>query len=288
MKVVTKLDPLSYSSANLLQNCTKKYFLHKIKKVDKDSDSEEDFDAFNIGKAFHKVLEDFKHERGPLKNKLTDVCKLFKVEHEQTKIHAMLLRYFDLHEKSGMKLVAAEFEIVTKTFIGYVDAILKDADGLWYICDLKTAARISDSLVARLKSDLQLNLYAGFMNHIAKQYSLNLALFAGCLYRVTTKSALRPSDKLDYDGDVRRHYASVESYEVEIPREMLNPSEAEDKHSKLYSTALSLASGKVKPLENYSYCDSYFRPCEYWSQCHGKTYTECKSDLVLKSSNEYN
>lgn len=282
-----KLDPLSYSSATLLQNCSKKYYLYKIKKVPKDPDSEEDNGAFNIGKAFHKVLEVCRHKRQPIKDFLDETCIEYDVVKDKPRIHAMLLKYFDLHEKSKLEVVSVEFPIVTDSFIGYIDALLKAEDGRWYICDLKTTSRLDESLKSKLKNDLQLNLYSSFKDAIATQFNLDKDKFTGCLYRATTKSALRYSEKNSYEEEVARFYKSVESYEIEVPVHLLNPKEAIDKHRHLYFMAMGLNEGTVEPFANYNYCTSYFRPCEYWSHCHGKPYSECQDELKIKSSENY-
>ena len=37
--------------------------------------------------------------------------------------------------------------------------------------------------------------------------------------------------------------------------------------------------------QNMSYCENYFKPCEWWSRCHaGATFTEGAKNLTLTDS----
>ena len=57
-KTITGLSPSSFSEYSA---CNRKWFLRKVARVPIDPDASEDYSAFNIGKAFHKALEDTGH-----------------------------------------------------------------------------------------------------------------------------------------------------------------------------------------------------------------------------------
>lgn len=280
---------LSYSSATLLSNCSQKYHYKKVAEVAKDTDVDEDYTAFNIGKAFHHVLEHTNHVypgNEELQKMVVESCEMYFVPDDVAKIHAMLLKYWKLHNASGLKAVVCEIELANKIFLGYVDVIMKDEEGNWYIVDLKTAARFSELTASRLHNDTQLNLYSYFVKEIAKQYKLDASKFKGTLYRVTTKSKLKQKKSESYDEFVMRVYENIESYSIHVDNSILKPEVAYKKHEELHKLSMKLRANKAKPMKNYSYCDSFFRPCEYWSQCHGATYTECSSAINVTSTND--
>lgn len=276
--------PLSYSSATLLKNCPQKYYYYKVAQVAKDSDYEQNEEAFNVGKAFHYVMEMNGHTENDLDSWLDKACRSFGVEDKKGMLNAMLLRYLQVHKKSGLSVVECEFELKTDDFIGYIDAIMKDDNGLWWIVDLKTASRYSPITQARLTKDVQLNLYSYFAPKIAEYYELDPKKFAGARYRVTTKSDLTKKVTESYADHVRRTAKNVKSYDIVIPIELMNPEEFMQEHEDLKFKADMMRKGLEEPTKNRSYCDSFFRPCEYWSQCHGKTYSESQELLEIIAS----
>lgn len=275
---------LSYSSATLLKNCSQKYFWYKVAGVAKDPDSEDNYDAFNVGKAFHFVMEMNGHTEKDLEKYLDEAVRAFEVEEYRPMIHAMLLRYLQVHQKSGLEVVHCEFELVTDIFVGYIDVIMKDALGGWYIVDLKTASRYSPITAAKLHNDVQLNLYSSFKEDIAKYFNLDPAKFKGARYRVTTKSKLTQKVDESYNAFVKRTAKNVKSYDIVIPAERLKAKEFFNEHKKLHTMSMKLRSGKLKPTKNFSYCDSFFKPCEYFSQCHGCTFTESLDMVKMLTS----
>jgi len=280
---------LSYSSSTLLKNCEQKYFWYKVAGVAKDEDSAQDNTAFNVGKCFHFVMEENGHTEDRLTELLTEGCKAFEVEHKRAMIHAMLLRYLSVHKKSGLKAIKCELAMSNAEFIGYIDIILADDDGFWWIADLKTAARLSEVTLAKLHNDTQLNLYTAFYEEIAGVLELDVDKFMGCRYRATTKSLLKQKATETYIDFVLRMTKGIKSYDVIVPLGKMAPEDTYKDHMRLYQKSLDFRSGELKPTKNYSYCDSYFRPCEYFSQCHGCTYTESKNDveyLISESGNK--
>jgi len=287
MKEVTE-KTLSYSSMSLLQNCEKRYAHYKVYDTPIDSDAQDSTEAFNLGKAFHAVLESTNHE--PVDN-LTPLVEEKVKEHEVVaaetpKVEAMCRKYYRLNELSGLKCIACEIEVRTNNFLGYVDAIMEDVMGNWWIVDLKTAARVSPMLLSRLKHDTQLNLYGSHFELIAEKLNIPAKRFKGMRYRVTTKSKLIMKTTEGYNGFVKRVMNGIESYDIAIPKNEKIMTEARKRHNQLHERSLQLFAGE-EPKCNYTYCDSYFRPCPYWSQCHGDTYTNCEKGLKMLTAKDY-
>lgn len=276
---------LSYSSATLLKNCSMKYYHHKVAGTEKDPDAEENYDAFNVGKAFHYVLEENGHTERDLIPLLEAACKTFEVEDKQGMIHAMLLRYLQVHQRSELKAIKCELSMSNEIFIGFIDVILKDVDGGWWIADLKTAKFFTDVKKAMLARDPQLNLYAAFADDIAAALNLDPKKFMGCRYRVTTKSDLKRKLDESYGDHVKRTAKNVKSYDVVIPAAALIAKETYAEHKKLHAKSMRLRKGTLKPERNRSHCDAFFKPCEYFSQCYGCSYTEMKDKLLVVGSN---
>ena len=274
---------LSYSSASLLQSCSQKYYFHKIAGVAKDTDTLEDEKAFNVGKVFHFVMEKTHHSRtDDIGELLKHACKEFDVENEMPMLHGMILKYLETHKLSGLKCAKTEFEMSNDNFIGYIDAILWDENtGEWWVCDLKTAASFSEITAAQLHDDTQLNLYSYFAEDMARQFSYDPTKFRGCRYRVTTKSKLKQKEKENYAQFVGRCYEAVKSYDVIVPIETMCPPKAMARHLRLFAESLKLRDGTAQPLQNFGACGTYFKPCQFWSQCHGSTFTECKARVKI-------
>ena len=102
---------------------------------------------------------------------------------------------------------------------------------------------------------------------------LDIKDFAGCRYRVTTK----PRNKVKPDDTYSTYNtrATLESFDVEIPLLSMAPGEILTQHEKLQQAASNMHdSPDLLPMCNRQSCFNYFRPCEYWSQCHGKLFTD--------------
>jgi hypothetical protein len=276
---------LSYSSGTLLKNCSMKYYHYKVAGVAKDPDSEDNSDAFNIGKAFHWVLEENNHTEDNLVDLLEKAVKNFNVEDSMGMLHAMLLRYLKLHKKSGLVVKKCELGLQNDIFEGYIDAIMTEEDGTWWVVDLKTARIAAETTFARLKTDTQLNLYCSFADDIALLLGLDRGKFGGARYRVTTKSVLKKKANESYFDHVMRTAKNIKSYDIIIPVSEMNPEQAYKDHELLHSRSMDLRHDVLKPEKNLSYCDSFFKPCEYWSRCHGDTFTNCKGALQMITEN---
>lgn len=275
---------ISYSSATLYQGCKRKFWLKK-KKVEIDFDASADTTALRVGKCFHQILEDCNHERERMKSHI--IKQAWEDNEIESDTHkgltlAMAQKYLDLHERQGLKVIGCEMEIGDENVIGYIDAIMADKDGRWFIVDLKTAGRLGNSLLSRLERDVQLNLYSYYADQVAKQYSLDMAKFAGTRYRVTTKATIKCGAKESLLAFSKRCKERIESYDICIPATSLIPEETWEGVMRVREEAeevLELPEEKVP--QNRGYCEQYFKPCEWWSRCYGKPFTTAALDLKL-------
>lgn len=269
---------LSHSSATTLIGCEQRYWHYKVNQTPKDIDFDDNGQQFAIGKSFHYILETtkYRHPKESLLNfnDLLDYC-----EHNEgldpdhrLLVVAMVLKFLRVFKPTGLQLVACEFEIPSKTVIGFVDSIVKKENGDWYILDLKTAKNIYGNLKASLPKNRQLNLYAYFYKDFAKKFDLDLKKFKGCYYWVTTKvTRKRRPDEKDSEY-ILRVAEAIKSIPFKVNAKEMNPKECMNNHERLYKRSLELREGAT-PCKNFENCFSYFTPCPYWSNCHGDTFT---------------
>lgn len=257
---------LSHSSGNLILGCQQKYVYYKVDKFDKDSDYEES-NALTIGKLFHECLEQTTHElKGFTPSDLRKVFENYDLDFDEhgPLLYAMLATYKDLHEKSGLEVFSMESQISDKDTLGYVDIEMRDSlKGLWVV-DVKTAANISYTLYQKLETDRQLNLY------LAKKMTDE---HVGTKYRVISKPKLKRKEKESFAAYFKRLYKSCKGREYTIHRENMIPEATYETHKDLHRIARSLHKGK-KPIRNYNFCEAFFKPCEYWSRCHSRNFTD--------------
>jgi hypothetical protein len=279
---------ISYSSSGLFQGCQRKFYHKKINHTDIDPDCEEDTTALRVGKAFHEVLESCMHVKEDCthamvqealnNNDITDLTQAGLVI-------GMVRKYFDLHKKQGLKTIGVELEIGDDNVIGYVDAVMVDPAGGWYIVDLKTAGRLNNSLLSRLKKDPQLNIYSFYKDQLARALSLDPDKFSGTRYRVTTKATIKKNRKESTNEFIERVYNRVESYDIFIPKSELIPENIYAHFINLKGQMERLAEVPEEKIpQNFGNCEMYFKPCEYWSRCYGKTFTSAAEDLQLFDS----
>lgn len=272
---------LSYSSTQKVMTCERQYFLEKVEKAPRDTDCEEDSLAFRWGKMFHSTLENCKHSRQQFTMKiLQDAAREQSLDQKDVfAVYAAVLSYFELHERSKLNMVACEVEIGGADIIGYVDVILADAQGNWWIVDLKTSAQIMPAMFPRLANDPQLNLYAVYKDDIAKLLGLNPDRFAGVRYRVVgkTRAVMKPTDTIESYA----HRNMPKCYDIEVlARDMVIDS-VKQVYADMLERVKKIRSGEVKPLPNYSKCFEWNRACIFWSRCYGKTYTECANSCAV-------
>lgn len=274
MKTATDEITLSHSSANLLRGCEQKYVYYKVDKVAKDIDFDDNQEHFVVGKAVHQILEEMLHtwNEKEFYEWLDKVVAGYEISHQKHLIAALSFKLFMLNKKSGLGCVHAEFKIQTKHVLGYVDIIMADSEGNWWIVDIKTTARESSLTNNKLHNDYQLNLYAAHYKLIAKDLGLDAAKFMGCRYRVVTKTKARPKVNETVLQYIKRTKDVIHAFDVIIPKEDMDPDRILKQHRELWRRASKLHEGS-KPKCDYAQCSSYFRPCEYWSRCHGELYT---------------
>lgn len=289
---------LSHSSANLMRGCEQRFFHHKGL-TPKDSDYVEDMSSLILGKVVHYVLEMGGHQRIKTKDVYKHImfyCAEHKVKYSELDVPlivAMVLKYFKFIEKnfSDYELVVAEKEIKTPTFLGYIDAIFKNSKtGEWFICDLKTArlmAASREKYKATLANDYQLNLYSYYAKDVGSHWNLDPEKFKGAWYRVVSKPRLkrrnegreRPEEDTDY---IKRLYKKVECLNYFVPLDLLNPDEFKTNHDELHKRGFDILNKKVEPKKNFKNCMDFFRPCPWWSKCHGDNYSNLKDNTQVK------
>lgn len=268
----TGLSPSSFAD---YQACGRKYYYRKVAKLPVDSDYDDDQTVFNVGKAFHKACEDVNHYIANLSDThLIGIIELYELDVAEyfPMLRAMLNAYGVVHDKSQLTVVACEQEIETPYFYGIVDVVLQDEKGAWWIGDLKTAASFTPSQTATLLSHPQLNLYAAHSPILASKLGLDISNFKGCRYRVTTKSKLkRKTGEMD-EKYIGRLSESIRSIDFELPIERMIHRNVYQAHKQAY---LEISKGQQGSYpQNFGNCFAYYRPCQFYSQCHGKMYSE--------------
>lgn len=281
---------LSNSSAGVFRGCKRRFWHKSIAKTEKDPDFDDNSKALVIGRIYHRVLELAEHERENLADFMLHAAAN---ENECSDnqilglVWAMVEKYLQLHEKSGLKAVAIEIPVTDDKVIGFVDCILQESNGNWWIVDLKTAASLSKSLLGKLRQDPQLNLYSYFAKDIAENHGLDLDKWMGIRYRVTTKTTARIRSNENISTFSERVLKTIEAYDIPIPKDKLNPSLAYEQMMFIYGEVEQM---KLLPEhsipQNFGYCEQFFKPCPYWSKCYGTIYTESGKDVAIFNSED--
>lgn len=265
---------LSYSSMKTALTCARKYWHSKVANTPKDPDYVEP-DSLQIGKAFHWVLEQTNHEYS---NEILVVKAMneFNVDpSDKALLTAMLENYLEVHKLSGLKVVKCELKLETPNFVGFIDFIAQGENG-WWMGDNKTAARHDPSILPRLHKDPQLNLYAKFAPKIGETLGLK-GEFLGFRYRQTVKSKAKTEKGLK---------EGTPTYDIIVPYKAMDPDTVWSNFLDVYTLVESLHAGEVaKP--NYSACMDYFKPCEYFSQCHGCLHSKGNPAIQVLTKESY-
>ncbi len=272
------MPPLSYSSASTLQECERRFSHYKLLRTPEDEDYEKS-SALAIGSAFHWLLEKSKHEKPVSISADLAICvadpTIGLAEEDVPLVHAMVLRYLRLHKRMGLRVLAVEIEIRTEWFLGYVDAVMEDADGNFWIVDLKTWKSVMPSTTQMLPKDVQLGLYAAHSALVAEQLGLLPEKFAGVRWRVATKSSAKQKKTESYIDFVKRLADDhIKAYDIPVPKDRLNGDERLAAHFKLWEKSAELRADPSKAAQNFKNCFSFFSPCAYWSKCHGQIFSE--------------
>lgn len=282
-KTITGLSPSSFSEFSA---CQRKWFLRKVARVPIDSDATEDYSAFNVGKAFHKALEDTNHNlQGFTHAQCIAVCAQFDVTDgdDVAMIYAMLGRYKELHALEDMKVIACEVVIDVPEFYGITDVVMQDIDGALWIVDIKTAATFQQSMLATVSSHPQLNLYAKYFDQIAYAVGLKDAPFGGIRLRTTTKSKLIRKATETVPEYIARMSKGIKSNEIVVPKGALNVEAISTQHLAAFSKTSTAKAEDIEKFPcNLGNCMSYFRPCNYYSRCNKHNFSEPPATLFLE------
>jgi len=268
---------MSYSSLKLIQNCQQKYVHHKILETPSDSDYTPS-DALDVGTIFHRIMEISHHgTKGTLEaafNKAVEETPC--PEGWWQKLHAMIRAYALTHKFSGLMVTALELEIQDGEYIGYVDAIMSEPSGNWWIVDLKTTSRFEDHLLTSLPYDLQMAAYSSRYLKIAQMLTLDPNKFKGCRYRTVTKPGpYKMGKNEDEQSFIDRMMNNITCTDIEIPKATLALmwDEYVQMENEAISKALAFAKGSKEnpqsvPLKNRNACIEWGKPCQFWSKCH--------------------
>jgi hypothetical protein len=257
-----------------LLTCQRKYYHAKVANTPKDPDYEES-DSLSLGKAFHYVLENSLHEYYNEALVMKAMNEFQVRQDEKELLMAMLDNYIKVHKLSGLKVMKCEIKIEAANFVGYIDFIAQGDNG-WWMGDNKTAARHDPNILPRLHRDAQLNLYAKFADRIGDLLKLE-GKFLGFRYRQSIKSKAKTPKGLK-DG--------TPTYDIVIPVGLLEPDETWNNFLDAYDLAKEIHGGVVaKP--NYNACFDYFRPCEFFSQCHGVCHSEGHNGIKVLTKESY-
>jgi CRISPR/Cas system-associated exonuclease Cas4 (RecB family) len=281
-------DLFSHSSAQKYMLCRRKYWHYKINRTPADSDAVTDSHAMRFGKAFHDILEkslhgELIHERWS--NITCDFLQEYRLEAQEDLINLRmcLRKYYDLHEKSKLRVVAVEEEVRSDVFRGFIDVIFVDVNGYWYICDIKTKARISNTLLQALPEDPQLNVYAYFRYIIAEKYKLDPNKFSGFRYRIAVRSNAKCAKSRTAAENEEHLEKTTRMFDIAVPfypgRDKLQYSQYISMREKILRNT-----GANAFAPNYAACEAFGNPCEYWSQCHGRIFTRANERLAIHTS----
>jgi hypothetical protein len=279
----------SHSSVGLFKGCQRRYFHYKVAKTKIDSDASNDTRALRIGSCTHKILEDSNHEGSNITKAIMEEAfreeKFPAGDQDRIMIMVMVEKYLQLHKKSQLSIIVCEIEIGDDDVIGYVDAVMGQSDGGWWIVDLKTAARLGAQLLSSLHKDPQLNLYSSYAPQIAEKLGLDLDKFMGIRYRVMTKSVLKKKN-LETSAAFRlRLLEKIESYDIAIPVEDMDPEATKADTMRTLDQMRGLLRMKESDVpQNFGNCFNYFRPCQWWSHCYKKPFTEAAKTYIASDS----
>jgi len=277
---------ISYSSSNTFQGCQRRFYYQKVAKVDFDPDFDDDAKALRIGKAYHAVLEYCNHSKMALlpAHFIQSFTENSVSSHtEQGLIAGMVRKYLNLHARSKLTVEGIEIKIGNEVdYIGFIDVVLADVNKNWWICDLKTAARLNASLLSRLSRDPQLNVYSHFAEEVAEKCGLDINKFQGVRYRVTTKATIKCATKETIKEFAKRCFDRIEAYDIAVPKKDLIPEKVYARFMTLLKDMRALEEmPEEKVPQNFTHCESYFKPCPYWSRCYGKTFTTNAEQYVI-------
>lgn len=297
MSSENKPTTLSHSSSILINKCEQKYSHYKIEKTERDFPFDSSR-ALIIGKVVHETAEELMHL--PPNNisvlEATVTKNLMRYRDQDAAatsyypiIFAMVKEYLSFHKKSGVRVVACEYEIndPINGYLGYIDIILADEDDNFYIADLKTKSRFSlEREGAALYRNQQLHMYGNYHQEIAKKYGLKD--FLGYLYRVVKTPLIRKKKGESNSEFLERLNTAIKIEEVFIPHKQETIDEVLASFKSAQQKRKELESGR-KPTKNFNEClDMYGGTCPWFSKCYGKTHKELTGEVMYRTSDEGN
>jgi hypothetical protein len=278
---------LSYSGMTCLQDCERKYVHRYVMKSKQDTDFETP-NYFDFGSAFHKILELTSHEAKNFSAvNFEGIIKSYEsLDYiaDGGRIAALLRNYWLLHGQIPLFVAACELRLDLDKTTAVIDAIAVDkASGEWWIVDLKTTGMIDATLPARISRDPQLNHYAACAPSIAKLMNLDLRRFAGVRYREGFKCRVEPKDNETFEKYTARVQPNSKIREIVVASQDLKIPEVWESFMLAFETATRLTNEANAGRCNYNSCLKWGRPCEYFSQCYGRTFTEAQSQTIINT-----
>ncbi len=277
---------LSYSTGKDFLTCEYKVYLDRVKRVAYDKDVGDDAYALRFGTAVHAVMEATLYEHAAYKKQmLLGAIEAEGLEEDDIyKVFACCVALFQESKASGLKILVCERKISGASTFGFIDAVGVDRAGRWWIMDLKTTSWFQTLTPLRLRRDPQLNVYASHADEIAAELGLNINNFAGVAYRVVTKPKTnpKPQEKLsEYAGR-----AKAQARTVYIPLAYLDVQQVLTEHNKNRDRLEAVKAGEIPESQirrNFNSCVDYNKPCKFWSQCYGASYSDCLAQIVVSS-----
>jgi len=255
----------SYSASALktLTRCQKKFWHTYINKTQKDIGWSSP-DYYRFGSALHKILETVRWDyKGCTQDLIMKTAEDYNLDEEDAaKIAAMLRCIFAWFIDSKYKIIGCEIKFDTNIYHGVVDIILEDAEGHWYIADLKSASHIDENLPSLLISDVQMCIYHEASEKIAREIHLDINKYKGLLYLQCKKPLERLKKGEDYISLTQRCTSLINPIYIDTTKRI--PVTA-------YESLIEQAEEGIA-LCNTNACIEFHNPCEYFSSCHGKEY----------------
>jgi hypothetical protein len=220
------------------------------------------------GKAFHAMLEGKAPE-------LADLAAMDADYPWGEALKIMLAGYKKAAEPLPAPL-AREIHFETDRTQGYIDEVRVGDDARWYICENKTASKLSPIKRALLPRDVQMLCYVGHLCEISQQLWLDPLDFGGVYYLQTLKPMERKKVKETPEQFAGRLTSSTEVWTY-LPKEFDRAHErfevlqqfgerrAEEVHS-----VFDVTKTIDHVPHNTAQCERFGNRCPYFTQCHGE------------------
>lgn len=214
---------LSHSKRGRYRKCPRYYNLHDVKKVR----SKERSIFFIVGSLFHKGVQqwhqgmDFDIDAALIEDigkplSMVDVQTLQKLEIEKAKIKGMLEGYkrrYKTDDSTYKRIVceqeakipievdkklldATEFSHVT--YFGYLDCLMQDKNGDWWIKETKTTSDSSEDFITQAKLNFQLFGYMFLARSLVGKWP------KGVIFDVVKKTQIRQKQNESISAFMRR------------------------------------------------------------------------------------